>query len=245
MSTNVGLDKCFTFIHAQSQPGSKESPLRPAAPPRRFVTLSRQAGCGAHVTGEKLAELLQAQPPGGPCPWTVFDRNLVAQVLEDHHLPKRLEKYMPEDSTSEIADIMDEVFDLHPSSWTLVHQMSETILRLAALGNCILIGRGANVITAKLNPGFHVRLIGSLEKRAERIQHFEQLTRREALALAEQQDRARGGYVKKYFGRAIDDPLLYDLVINTDSFSCDEAAALIAQAVLKSVPVRRAEPAGR
>jgi cytidylate kinase len=245
MSTNVGLDKCFTFIHAQLQPGGKESPLGAGAPPRRFVTLSRQAGCGAHVTAEKLAELLEAQQPGGPCPWTVFDRNLVEQVLEDHHLPKRLEKYMPEDSTSEIADIMDEVFDLHPSSWTLVHKMSETILRLATLGNCVLIGRGANVITAKLEHGLHVRLIGSLEKRAERLQRFQQLTRREALALAEQQDRARNNYVKKYFGRAIDDPSLYDLVINTDSFSCDEAAALIALAVLKGAPIRRAEPAGR
>ena len=56
---------------------------------------------------------------------------------------------------------------LHPSSWTLVQQTNATILQLAQMGNVILVGRGATVITSKLNNVFHVRLVGSLEKRIE------------------------------------------------------------------------------
>ena len=41
--------------------------------------------------------MLQGQVPAGAPPWTIFDRNLVERVLEDHDLPARLAKFMPED----------------------------------------------------------------------------------------------------------------------------------------------------
>lgn len=225
---NIGVERCFSFIHAQLGSAGRVTYLGPTGP-RWFVTIARQSGCGAHVTGAKLAELLEARCPAGPAPWTVFDRNLVERVIEDHHLPKRFEKFMPEDRTTEIADVMDELFDLHPSSWTLVHKTSETILRLAELGNCILIGRAAAIVTSKLEHGLHVRLIGSPEKRIERMMHFEEIDRAAARALVAEQDRARQRYGWKYFHKDLTDSLLYHLVINTDLFSCDQAAHLIAE----------------
>lgn len=228
---NIGVERCFSFINAQLSSAGRVTYLGQAAAPW-FVTIARQSGCGAHVTGAKLAEILQAHCPAGPAPWTVFDRNLVEKVIEDHHLPKRLEKFMPEDRTTEIADIMDELFDLHPSSWTLVHKTSETILRLAELGNCILIGRAAAIVTGKLEHGLHVRLIGSPEKRVERMIQFEELDRTVARSLVAEQDRARQRYVWKYFHQDITDSLLYHLVINTDAFSCEQAAHLIAEGLI-------------
>ena len=131
---------------------SSQPPDKRAFPPeknvrKRAITISRQSGCGAHAVAEKLAAWLQARSPKDAPPWTVFDRNLVEKVLEDHNLPQRLAKFMPEDRVSEMADTMDELFGLHPPSWTLVRQAADTILHLAELGNVILIGRGANVIT--------------------------------------------------------------------------------------------------
>ena len=78
------------------------------------------------------------------------------KVLEDHSLPNRLARFMPEDRISEISDTMDELFGLHPPSWTLVRQTADTILHLAELGNVIVIGRGAAVITRKLDYVFNV-----------------------------------------------------------------------------------------
>ena len=118
--------------------------------PRRTVTISRQTGSGAHPVAEKLAALLQAHTPKEARPWTVFDRNLVEKVLQDHDLPERPARFMPEDRISSISDTMEELFDLHPPSWLLVRKISETILRLVELGNVIVIGRGATAITASL-----------------------------------------------------------------------------------------------
>lgn len=229
MSMNVGLERCFAFINCQLNPGGKATYVA-ETDSRRFITISRQGGCGAHAVAEKLAERLQARTPPDSCPWAIFDRNLVEKVLDDHHLPKRFEKYMPEDRNLEIADVMEELFDLHPSSWTLVHKTCESILRVAQLGRCIFIGRGADLITDRLEHGFHVRLVGSVEIRIERMMSLTGLDRPAAEARIAEQDRARRRFVKKYFDEDIDNPLLYELVINTDHFSLDEVARLIAEA---------------
>jgi cytidylate kinase len=214
------------------QPAGKGQVSPEDSVPRCAVTISRQAGSGAHAVAEKLASLLQAHTPKDACPWTIFDRNLVSKVLQEHHLPERVANFMPEDRTSEIADTMEELFGLHPPSWLLVRKVTETILHLAELGNVILIGRGAAVVTANLSHVFHVRLVSALEKRLQRIQDLEHLSRKAALERIEREDHGRVRYLKKYFKADVDDPLLYDLVINTDRIAHDLAARLIADAVL-------------
>src|ERR1035438_7694939 len=181
MNLAHGLERCRTFIDAHMQAGGKGLVSAKDGGRRRAVTISRQTGSGAHVVAEKLAACLQAHTPSDARPWTVFDRNLVEKVLEDHNLPQRLARFMPEDRVSEIADTMDELFGLHPPSWTLVRQTTETILHLAELGNVILIGRGATVITGKLDYVFHVRLVGSLGKRVAHIQELHRLSKQAAL----------------------------------------------------------------
>jgi cytidylate kinase len=232
MSVHPGLDRALTFISCQLQPGDKGGLSAKDGERPRAVTISRQTGSGAHTIAEKLAVLLQAHTPKDACPWTVFDRNLVAKVLQDHNLPERVAKFMPEDQTSEIADAMEELFGLHPPSWLLVRKVTETILHLVELGNVILIGRGAAVITASFHHVFHVRLVSSLERRVQRIQEVNQLSEKAARQLIEKEDRGRERYLKKYFKTDVDDPLLYDLMINTDRISHDQAARLIADGVL-------------
>src|SRR5262245_23097114 len=140
--------------------------LAPEQPAKgwRAVTISRQTGSRGYEVAETLAKYLQART-ASEVPWTVFDRNLVERVLADHHLPGQLARFMPEDRHSEIENILGDVLGVHPPSPSLVAKTTETILHLAELGNVILLGRGANIITSRLSYVFHVRLIGSLERR--------------------------------------------------------------------------------
>jgi len=230
MTNGIGLERCLSFINCQLQPPRRHVRSLNGTH-RRAVTLSRQAGAGAHTIAQRLVELLGAREAEASCPWTVFDQNLIEKVLQDHHLPSRLARFMPEDRISEISDTMDELFGLHPPSWILVRKTADTILRLAELGHVILIGRGANVITSKLDYVLHVRLIGSVEKRVERLQQLHRLDHKAALELLEREDNGRRRYLKKYFNKDIEDPLLYHFIINTDLVSCDEAARIIADNV--------------
>lgn len=240
MQTMSDFDKCQLFMDSQLHPNSVAS-VTPAVPVLRAVTISRQAGCGANVVAERLAQLLRARDQRAVAPWTVFDRNLIEQVLKDHNLPVRLAKFLPEDRTSEIQDAMDELFGLHPSAWTVVEQTAETILRLAQLGNVILIGRGANLITAKLPGVFHVRLVASVADRIEHAHRFYAMSQGEARAFVEREDKGRQRYLKKYFSVDGEDPMIYHLVINTSLVSYDAAAELIATAAsaMSAVPATK------
>ena len=228
MNTEFGLENCLSFINCNLQaPHARFGDLD--GEQRTAITLSRQAGSGGHAVAEKLLQILQDGSPGQP--WAMFDKNLVEKVLEDHHLPNRLARFMPEDRISELSGTMDELFGLHPPSEELVRKAAETILQLAELGNVILLGRGANVITSRLKNAFHVRLVAPVEKRVKFLQEQNGISAKAALEMLERLDLGRRRYLKKYFGKDIDDPVLYHLVINTDCVGHENAARIIAEAV--------------
>jgi cytidylate kinase len=231
MIASASAEQCLSFIHSQLQASDKQGGFAKKNV-RRAVTISRQAGSGAFIVAEKLAHYLQHHSSGDARPWTVFDHNLMDKVLEDHNLPTRLAKFLPEDRASQIEDILADVFEVHPPAQTVIDQTIETILKLAGLGNVILIGRGSPVITAKLPYVLHVRLAAPLEKRVERVRQFYHLTGTEAHKFCLSQDRGRERYLKTYFNADINDPLLYHLIINTGLVNYDDAAKLIGDAVL-------------
>jgi cytidylate kinase len=228
--TNIGVESCSSFISSQFQPGAAGADTEAGVP--RAVTISRQAGCGAQVVAEKLARYLQEHLPKNKRPWTVFDRNLMDKVLEDHDLPTRLAQFLPEDRVSYLEDIMADLLQTYPPSQTVVRQTTETILKLASLGNVILIGRGGNVITARLPNMFHVRLVAPLEQRIEHSHKFYNMTKVQARKFCLREDLGRKRYLKKYFRADINDPLLYHLIVNTGLVSYDDAAELIGRTML-------------
>jgi cytidylate kinase len=229
MLHNIGYDKCLSFINYQLSPGSRSN-VEPLVKPA--ITISRMTGAGGHTIAGKLAEYLQNNIPGHAA-WAVFDRELVQKVLEDHNLSKRVAEYMPENHRAMLTDMVEELLGLHPSDWTLVHQTVETILHLAQMGNVILVGRGAAVVTSKLDNVFHVRLVGSLEKRTQQVQKVHGYDRKAAIKFINREDKGRKRFLREHFEQDVDDPLLYDLGINTDRTSYDEAARLIGDEVIR------------
>ncbi len=197
-----------------------------------FVTISRQAGAGGITIGEKLASYLNKQLPSG-CSWTVFDKSLVHEVIKDHNLSERMLLFLKEKNIPEIQDTFEDVLRLHPAQFSLVQKTNQTIFRLAEMGHTILVGRGATVVTKDIAGGIHVRLVGSFKKRKEHIKEYYKFEDKEAKDFIKNEDKGRAEYLKKYFDKDIDDPLLYDVVINTDKMSYDNAVLLIGGMVIQ------------
>lgn len=229
---NIGnqADKCLSFIRCDLKPQTTRwlphTKFSPA------ITLSRQTGCDGMAIAGELAGMMQALTPDDPSPWTIFDKNLVERVLEDHKLPRAIAKYMPEDRVSAIQDAIEELLGLHPSSRTLLQQTGETMQHVAVLGHAILIGRAANIITRNVQNVFHVRLVAPLELRVERIMARERLDLKAARELVRKGDLARKRYLKDFFHADIDDSLQYDLVINTARLPHRVAAHTIKETVV-------------
>lgn len=231
MNVISNFDPCVSFLNSQIKPSGRE----PARPGQKFrtVTLSRQTGSGANSVANLLVAKLNSNGRTPAPAWAAFDRDLVEKVLADHQLPSRLAKYFPEDRLTQIQDAMDGVLGLRPESCTLLEQTTETILRLAKLGNVILVGRGANLVTRELPDALHVRLVGSVETRVRRLAEKRGMTRGFALAMIEREDLGRRRYLKRYFEANIDDPLLYHLTLNTDLVTVEETVEMLARIVVK------------
>jgi cytidylate kinase len=193
------------------------------------ITISHQAGSGTHEIAERLAQILQKSEYKGTRPWTVYDQQLIEQALEENRWPKELAGKITEEKRLFIDELMDDLFGLRPPSWVFVPQVVETMLRLAMAGHAILVGHGATVATAKMSNVFHVRLTSSLTRRIERVQKLRNLTPEAAAKFVGKEDRGRARFVKAHFHARLDNELLYDLAVNTDRVSIDDAVAVIVE----------------
>jgi cytidylate kinase len=229
MWQHISSEKCESFIKSNFYPKSRitsGTSIKPA------ITISREEGAGGLTVASNLADYLQTRIPPHKV-WTVFSQHLVAKVLDEHHLRKGVGDFMKEGHKAMLDDAIEEFLGLHPSTWTLVEKTNSTILHLAQMGNVILVGRGANVVTGKLKTVFHVRLVGSLEKRIEQAQKVFNLDRKSAINYIKKKDEGRRRYLKDNFDKDVNDPLLYHIIINTDLVQHDEAARLIGDEVIR------------
>ena len=252
MWKNINLEKCLSYISrsADSEAYKKttdwsvphtshhllsEDKIHPSARPS--ITISRMSGSGGLTVADELVTYLQphTSPEHG---WTIFDKNLIEKVLEDHHLSKQIAGFVPEGHKSLFAETIEQWRGLHPPTATIVKQSIETIWDLAVNGYVILVGRAATVITEKLPNVFHVRLVGSLKNRIARVEKVYQMDRTAAREFIASQDTAKQRYMREYFNRDINDPLLYHMIINTDEISYERAARLIGAAVITAANER-------
>lgn len=202
-------------------PPAESARLRPS------ITLSRQAYSGAHFISEILKDRLEKDPLLGGERWELFDKELVDRILEDHDLPRIIARFMPEDRDHELSGLINELVGLHPSLWELFHYTCDTLLKLARVGNVILIGRGAHIVTRGLPAVARVRLIAPAGERIRRAAVREDISEKEAARLIRKDDAARQAYTQSHFNERIDDPLAYDLVLNTAGIYPETAADLI------------------
>jgi cytidylate kinase len=229
MWKDVGSEKWMSVVDQSLDPKSKDSVETPAGP---TITISRATGVGGYTVASRLAEYLQTH---APCPsgWTVWSKNLVQKVLEDHRLQGRVADFIREGHKGMLRDSVEEWLGLHPSAWTLVEQTNTTMLQLAKMGNVILMGWGAFLVTGELETAFHVRLVASLEKKLEKVLPGHNFDQKAALRYIKKEDEGRRRYIKDNFGKDVSDPLLYHITVNLDLIPHDEAARLIGDEVIR------------
>jgi cytidylate kinase len=214
------------YLLASAQ--SREAASDPDHPPP-FVTISREAGAGAHTLAERLIDILNAEHPA--VPWALFDDNLVQQVLRDHDLPSHLGRYMAEDRVAEVQEFIEVTLGLHPHTDALVGKINATIIALARMGHAIIVGRGAHLLTRPLRGGVHLRLIASFEHRRDLISSRQGVDASRAAERITALDAGRRAYVKRHFNANVDDVRDYDFVVNMDDVLVEDVARMLSSRV--------------
>ncbi len=189
---------------------------------RGYITISREAGSLGNDVASRLAKNLG---------WQLYDKEIVDYIATTAHVRKSVIESFDEKKQDEIKTWVQKIIDsevLSPDRY-LGHLMS-VILAIAERGRAIILGRGANFI---LDPerGLRVKISAPLELRIVQIMHDLKLTRKEAQRYLAQRDNQRLAYIRRYFHRDADDPLFYDLVLNTEFMPLDAVVETITTAL--------------
>jgi hypothetical protein len=185
------------------------------------VTVSRGYGALGKETAQALADIL-----GVRC----CDRIILQEVARRANVDVELVKRLDEHVTNIGSDWWRTLFrgKSYPQERYL-HHLVKVVLNIATRGG-VIVGRGAHLI---LGPKrcFRVRIVGSLEKCAERISVREGIDIEAARRRVEQVDQERADYLNELYGVSAGDSSNFDLVLNTDRFTVNEAVALILDAM--------------
>lgn len=236
MKTYPDLERAHSYLSLNLTPGRRGPAVTPPSP-RPFVTLSREAGAGATTLANTVVKILNRRTPTLADRWEVFDGNLVEAMLSDGDYPDHLAQFLPEDTLSEVDASIGEILGLHPNLWEMIQRTNRLIRRLALRGNCILIGRAANFVTADLPRGMHLRLIAHPDDRMRHMADHLAISHTEARLRNQRRDAARRRYVKGHYNRDVGDPRHYDMVIHTSNLSAPEIAAMLVALIAARTPV--------
>ncbi len=228
MEYNRFIDLSKSYLFCQLQRGKNPAKNRKSRNVQYpFVTISREVGTGETKITSSLIDILTKYGDESDCPWVLYDKDLIKKVIDDYDI-SGINGLLPEAKFSDIQTMFEELFGLHPTKREMAHNISKSIMKLAQMGNAVIVGRGAFYITRHQPNGLHVRLIGTMQKRTKHLVDEYSFTLKQAEEYIRKEDQKRHDYVKKLFGVDLNDPHYYDLVINTDRLSTQEIIALIA-----------------
>jgi len=149
------------------------------------------------------------------------------QVAEQYNLSRPLLEFVDETTTHWASDVFGTWLD--PSGVShhkyVVH-LGRIVLAAAREGNVVLVGRGAQFLLPR-EQGLAVRIVAPETYRVRQIITRRGLSAAKAKQFIAEVDRGRREFVRRFFHRNIDDPHLYDLVINVERFGPVGAAEQI------------------
>jgi cytidylate kinase len=112
----------------------------------------------------------------------------------------------------------------------LAHHAAEEIISLAECGNVLIRGWGACALLRDVPHAVRVRVCAPVELRVERVMARRRFDHRAAARREiERNDAAHRHTLRAAFGVEREDPLLYDLVLNTGRVSIETCARLVRQ----------------
>jgi len=189
--------------------------------PPPVITIARDHGAGGEVIAPKVAEAL-----GVKC----FDKEIldavVAEAKSDPGLLRTLDEKLPERAGMFLYASLMGLRD----PLTEYQQLLTRVVNGIAFRGGIIVGRGAHLLLRGALR-FRVRIVGSDELCARRLAGGDADKVAEKLAEVQKVNAARAKFYKETFKVSNNDPLQYDLIVNTDRFaSLDDVADLIVRA---------------
>jgi len=182
----------------------KEAPEKHPPP---VITLSREPGSGGRLVAEALARVLG---------FDIFHHDMIQQLAESARVQQRLLETLDEKGMNVVEEWISSLVNVR-HLWP--DQYLKHLMRLVGIigkhGSAVIWGRGGGFM---LPPErcLRLRVIAPPKVRIENVVRRHKVSRQEAERHIIRTESERRAFVRKYFNASIDDPLQYDMILNTE-----------------------------
>jgi len=182
------------------------------------VTFSREHGSGGDILAERLAKKLG---------YELFHQEVLHNMAESARVSVQFLETLDEKGVSVLDEWISSLVDrrhLWPDRY-LQHLM-KIVGTIGNHGQAIIIGRGSNFVLPP-DKRLSIRVIAPMEERIRNVSKELDITVEEAKQRVIKTESDRKAFIKKYFNADIADIFNYDLIINTENLSIDDAINII------------------
>jgi len=202
----------------------------------RVLTVNREYGGGGSIIAKRVAEILG---------WSLLDRTLIGAVARaaqvddetagryDEHVDSwwhRFHRAGLQAAAIQAGATPEEAQFFDADRVAAIAQC--VIANAAAIGNCVIVGRGAQCVLQERRDALHVFIYGPWRERVSRVRSRVKPTGN-IVELIRLIDQERASYIRTRYGCDWRDPHLYQMMISSQ-IGIENAARMIVEAVLRS-----------
>ncbi len=191
------------------------------------ITINRELGSGGRTVGRKLAEKLGVE---------YFDKAVIKALQERYNLTVEQIEQLKGQKTSwweefkrkmTFSESEYELNQTNIETEDVFRAETEILRALAKEQSCVIAGRTACYIFRENPNHLSILIQASMPCRMARVAREQNMSKEEARMVIEKVDAMRENYVKEYTGSSRYDSRNYQLVINMDEITEDDAVELI------------------
>ena len=200
------------------------------------ITISREVGSGGGSVGKKLAEKLNVN---------YINKQLIESLEERFNLTRQGIEHLKNKKKNWFTDLFEQLTPapkatIKVGGYTYSREVQESVTiddiyeaekeilnAFADEGSCVITGRSAFFVLKDRPNKVDVFITASKELRIERIMTKQNMSREEAINLMETIDTGRDNYVKRFTDISRYDMRNYDLVLDMDYLTEDQAVEKI------------------
>lgn len=186
------------------------------------VTLSMEPGSGGRRIAKQVAERVG---------YDYFDRDLIEGIAKSARISAKVVDTLEKERLTGVEEFIGSLVKikyLYPGSY--LRHLMRVVGAVAKHGRAVIVGRGANFLIPD-DQRLSVRVIAPLDRRVENVAREFNLKLETARKRVMHREARRRAFIRESFHTNVDDPMHYDLVINTAKISLDSAAGAIVGAL--------------
>jgi cytidylate kinase len=191
------------------------------------VAVARLAHSRAAEIGRRVAERLD---------YGLFGREIVDQIAGERGIQRQLVAGLDEKIHNTIERYVADAFRVR--AFTESDYLRHVVRTIATIGNrgmAVILGRGAAFILSPAR-ALRVFVVAPTATRIGWLAESRGVSPEEAAKMIEEEDAKRREFFRHQFGVLLDDPLHYDLVLNTGNLSIDACADITIDALRSRFP---------